>query len=178
MCACAGSGEVAHTSQPTGSFEERAHGNTKQCCKMLAGKVRYTDFSSSCGFLCNIKSISLPPSLTPLQSQEQLVELQNGCICCSLRVDLVAAVAAMAAAGAFDLLLLESTGVSEPMQVGVMNPRHTKAASFIGRQACRYALTNVCMAHTHVLVACGSTLNHQSVPSMCAYMFCSATVAA
>jgi G3E family GTPase len=53
-----------------------------------------------------------------LQSQEQFVELQNGCICCSLRVDLVAAVAAMAAKGAFDLLLLESTGVSEPMQVG------------------------------------------------------------
>jgi hypothetical protein len=45
------------------------------------------------------------------------VELQDGCICCSLRVDLVATIARLAAAGAFDMLLLESTGVSEPLQV-------------------------------------------------------------
>lgn len=62
---------------------------------------------------------------TPQQSQEQLVELQNGCICCSLRVELVAAVAARAAKGAFDLLLLESTGVSEPMQVREDRQRET-----------------------------------------------------
>jgi hypothetical protein len=53
-----------------------------------------------------------------VQSREHLVELQNGCVCCSLRMDLVQAVARLAAAGSFDLLLLESTGVSEPMQVG------------------------------------------------------------
>jgi G3E family GTPase len=53
-----------------------------------------------------------------LQSREHLVELRNGCVCCSLRMDLVQAVARLAAAGSFDLLLLESTGVSEPMQVG------------------------------------------------------------
>ncbi|KAF6262136.1 CobW/HypB/UreG, nucleotide-binding domain-containing protein [Scenedesmus sp. NREL 46B-D3] len=52
-----------------------------------------------------------------VESREQLVELQNGCVCCSLRVDLVQAIARLAAAGCFDLLLLESTGVSEPMQV-------------------------------------------------------------
>jgi G3E family GTPase len=47
-------------------------------------------------------------------------------------MDLVAAVAAMAAAGAFDLLLLESTGVSEPMQVG--GTVSTNAVSGTGRQ--------------------------------------------
>ncbi|KAF8071330.1 yciC [Scenedesmus sp. PABB004] len=50
-------------------------------------------------------------------SREQLVELQNGCVCCSLRLDLVQAVGRLAAAGAFDLVLLECTGVSEPLQV-------------------------------------------------------------
>jgi G3E family GTPase len=57
------------------------------------------------------------PLLLHLQSREQLVELQNGCVCCSLRLDLVQAIARLAAAGCFDLLLLESTGVSEPLQV-------------------------------------------------------------
>jgi G3E family GTPase len=46
-----------------------------------------------------------------------LVELSNGCICCSLRDDLVAEVARLAGAGRFDHLLIESTGVSEPLPV-------------------------------------------------------------
>ncbi|HET6508079.1 MAG TPA: GTP-binding protein [Baekduia sp.] len=47
----------------------------------------------------------------------QLVELSNGCICCTLREDLLVEVARLAAAGRFDYLLIESTGISEPLPV-------------------------------------------------------------
>jgi hypothetical protein len=52
----------------------------------------------------------------PDQAQEELVELSNGCICCTLRGDLLREVGRLAAAGVFDYCLIESTGVSEPMQ--------------------------------------------------------------
>lgn len=51
------------------------------------------------------------------QAKEELVELSNGCICCTLRADLLREVTRLAKSGAFDYLLIESTGVSEPMQV-------------------------------------------------------------
>ncbi|EIE18308.1 cobalamin synthesis protein P47K, partial [Coccomyxa subellipsoidea C-169] len=51
------------------------------------------------------------------QAQEELVELSNGCICCTLRGDLLREVTRLAKSRAFDYLLIESTGVSEPMQV-------------------------------------------------------------
>ncbi len=51
------------------------------------------------------------------RTDEQLVEMSNGCICCTLREDLLTEVAKLAREGRFDYLLIESTGISEPMPV-------------------------------------------------------------
>ena len=51
------------------------------------------------------------------RTEEKLVELTNGCICCTLREDLIEAVGALARQGKFDQLVIESTGISEPMPV-------------------------------------------------------------
>ncbi|MBX2850598.1 MAG: GTP-binding protein, partial [Phycisphaeraceae bacterium] len=51
------------------------------------------------------------------RSEEKLVEMSNGCICCTLREDLMIEVNRLAAEGRFDYLLIEATGISEPMPV-------------------------------------------------------------
>lgn len=51
------------------------------------------------------------------RTEEQLVEMTNGCICCTLREDLLIEVSRLAREGRFDYLLIESTGISEPMPV-------------------------------------------------------------
>ena len=48
---------------------------------------------------------------------ERLIEMSNGCICCTLREDLLLEVGKLAREGRFDYLLIESTGVSEPLPV-------------------------------------------------------------
>ena len=51
------------------------------------------------------------------RTEEKMVEMSNGCICCTLREDLLLEVHKLAAEGRFDYLLIESTGVGEPMPV-------------------------------------------------------------
>jgi G3E family GTPase len=51
------------------------------------------------------------------RTEEKLVEMSNGCICCTLRDDLLREVSRLARAGRFDYLLIESTGISEPIPV-------------------------------------------------------------
>ncbi len=51
------------------------------------------------------------------RTDEALVEMSNGCICCTLRDDLLKEVRRLAAEGRFDYLLIESTGISEPLPV-------------------------------------------------------------
>ncbi|TVR80642.1 MAG: GTP-binding protein [Saprospirales bacterium] len=51
------------------------------------------------------------------RTEEKLVEMSNGCICCTLREDLIIEVEKLANEGRFDYLLIESTGISEPVPV-------------------------------------------------------------
>ena len=51
------------------------------------------------------------------RGEDRFVELTNGCICCTLREDLVESVGTLARSGDFEHIVIESTGISEPMPV-------------------------------------------------------------
>ena len=65
----------------------------------------------------NIDASILKNEVSLNRSEEKLVEMSNGCICCTLREDLLVEVGEMAKAGKFDYLVIESTGISEPLPV-------------------------------------------------------------
>ena len=65
----------------------------------------------------NIDSAIVQNEVALSHSEEKLVEMSNGCICCTLREDLLEEVANLAQAGGFDYLVVESTGISEPLPV-------------------------------------------------------------
>lgn len=77
------------------------------------------------------------------RAEERLVELTNGCICCTLRDDLLREVRRLATEGRFDYLLIESTGVSEPLPV---------AATFEFRDDAGESLSDIARLDTMVTV--------------------------
>jgi G3E family GTPase len=77
------------------------------------------------------------------RAEEKLVEMTNGCICCTLRDDLLQQVRRLAAEGRFDYLLIESTGIAEPLPV---------AATFDFRDEAGDSLSDVARLDTMVTV--------------------------
>lgn len=70
------------------------------------------------------------------RTDEKLVEMTNGCICCTLREDLLKEVRALAEEGRFDYLLIESTGISEPLPVAAtfdFKDEHGRSLSDVAR---------------------------------------------
>jgi G3E family GTPase len=65
----------------------------------------------------NIDAQFIANENTLSRTEEKLVEMSNGCICCTLREDLMIEVEKLAAQNKFDYLLIESTGISEPIPV-------------------------------------------------------------
>lgn len=85
------------------------------------------------------------------RAEEKLVEMSNGCICCTLREDLLEEVSKLANDGRFDYLLIESTGISEPLPV---------AETFTFRDESGQSLADIARLDTMVTVVDGLNFLH------------------
>ena len=94
----------------------------------------------------NIDGGAVQRDVTLNRAEEKLVEMSNGCICCTLREDLLEEVSALAKDGRFDYLLIESTGISEPLPV---------AETFTFRDETGQSLADVARLDTMVTVVDG-----------------------
>jgi G3E family GTPase len=83
------------------------------------------------------------------RTDETLVEMSNGCICCTLRDDLLTEVRALAASGRFDYLLIESTGIAEPLPI---------ATTFEFRDEAGRSLSDIARLDTMVTVVDAANL--------------------
>lgn len=83
------------------------------------------------------------------KTEEKLVEMSNGCICCTLRDDLLIEVEKIAKSEKYDYLLIESTGISEPMPI---------AATFAFRDENGKSLSDIADLDTMVTVVNAETL--------------------
>lgn len=93
------------------------------------------------------------------RSEEKLIELTSGCICCTLREDLLEQVGQLAIEGRFEYLLIESTGISEPLPV---------AETFVYEDEEGRSLSNVAELDTMVTVvdACNFIEDFNSVEAL------------
>jgi len=72
---------------------------------------------------------------TLLKGEDKMVEMQNGCICCTLRDDLIENVSKLASEKRFDYCLIESTGISEPMPVATTFSHEHEGKKLLGGAA-------------------------------------------
>ena len=94
----------------------------------------------------NIDGAEVQRDVTLNRAEEKLVELSNGCICCTLREDLLEEVSKLAKEGRFDYLLIESTGISEPLPI---------AETFTFRDDAGQSLADIARLDTMVTVVDG-----------------------
>lgn len=89
---------------------------------LLQNILKSKDTNLKCAVIVNdMGAINIDANLIKrsqvIQQDEKLLEMQNGCICCTLRVDLLEEIAKLAARGNINYLIIESSGISEPIQV-------------------------------------------------------------
>ncbi|MGF6556643.1 G3E family GTPase [Pseudomonas sp. S30_BP2TU TE3576] len=107
----------------------------------------------------NVDGTEVQRDVSLNRAEERLVEMSNGCICCTLREDLLEEVSQLARDGRFDYLLIESTGISEPLPV---------AETFTFRDENGQSLSDIARLDTMVTVVDGMNflLDYQAAESL------------